>query len=133
MIRDPPGRAAGGPLPGEVNPLSSFIFPGYPAYLELAAAELGLPGLASPAGRIVPLTALSNLCAQASLVSEPEASVILDKAAEFRDQLAVALRAAELMLVDVGANRSRPAVEAAGPLAAHRKARKGAMTPREPS
>ena len=113
--------------------MSSFIFSGHPAYLELAAAGLGHPGSAAAAGRIVPLTALANLCAQASLVADPDASIILAKAAEFRDQLAVALRAAELMLADVEANRGRPAVDAAGPSADPRKARKGTMTPRDPS
>ncbi len=87
--------------------MSSYVFPGYPAFLESAAAELGHPESAGPAGRIVPLTALANLCAQASHGDPAHVRGILAKAAEFRDQLAVALRAAELMLADVEAG-SRP-------------------------
>jgi hypothetical protein len=88
-----------------VLPVSFYVFPGYPAYLELAATELGHPESASAAGRIVPLTALSNLCAQATQGNPAHVRGILAKAVEFRDHLAVALRAAELMLADVEAAR----------------------------
>jgi len=64
--------------------------------MELAAAELGRPELAAPARRIAALTELANLCAQASLGEVSHVEGILAKAAEFRDQLAIALRAADL-------------------------------------
>jgi hypothetical protein len=122
--------------------VSSYVFPGYPAFLESAAAELGLPESAAPAGRIVPLTDLANLCAQASHGDPTHVRGILAKAAEFRDRLAVALRAAALMLADVEAARGRPEPEdrvevASSALQASspdlRKARKASMTSRESS
>ena len=39
-------------------------FPGYPPFLEAAAAELGIPVAADPARRVSTLTALANLCAK---------------------------------------------------------------------
>jgi hypothetical protein len=122
--------------------LSSYIFPGYPIFLESAAAELGHPESAASASRIVPLTALSNLCAQAAHGDLAHVRGILAKAAEFRDQLAVALRAAELMLADVEAGRSRSEPEdrvemkSSATTAASldlRRARKGPTTSRESS
>jgi hypothetical protein len=76
-------------------------------FLESAAADLGRPELAAHAGRIVPLTALANLCAQAALAPESHAPGILAGAAEFRDQIAIALQAAERMLAEVEAGRAR--------------------------
>jgi hypothetical protein len=87
--------------------LSSYVFPGYPAFLESAAAELGHPESAGPARRIAPLTALANLCAQAAHGDPAHVEAILAKAAGFRDQLATALRAAELMLTDVECGQRR--------------------------
>jgi hypothetical protein len=87
--------------------LSSYVFPGYPAFLESAAAELGYPESAGPARRIVALTALANLCAQAAHGDPVHVEGILAKAAGFRDQLATALRAAELMLIDVEVGQRR--------------------------
>ena len=121
--------------------MSSYIFPGYPAFLEAAAAELGHPESADPARRIAPLTALANLCAQASHGDPAHVAGILAKAVEFRDQLATALRAAELMLASVEAGRAptpRPAevdvkIEAAPELPESRQVRKGPRTHREPS
>jgi hypothetical protein len=110
--------------------------------MESAAAELGHPESASAAGRIVPLTALSNLCAQATQCDPAHVRGILAKAVEFRDQLAIALRAAELMLADVEAarrcsmpeNRVEIASSAIPASSADlRKARKGPATSREPS
>jgi len=117
--------------------LSSYVFPGYPVFLEAAANEIGRPESAALARRIAPLAALANLCAQAALGDPAHAEGILAKAAEFRDQLAIALRAAELMLADVeaGRARSRPAAQVrpepkpAEPL----PARKGPRTLRGPS
>jgi hypothetical protein len=73
-------------------------FPGYPSYLDTAAADLGRPEAARPARSIATLSALANLCAQASAASPAAVAGILAKADEFRDQLHVAYRAAELML-----------------------------------
>ncbi len=83
-----------------------YVFPGYPAFLESAEAELGLPGSAIPARRISAVAALANLCAQAALADPGHVAGILAKAADFRDQLATALRAAELMIADVEAGRT---------------------------
>jgi hypothetical protein len=80
--------------------VSKPLFPGFPAYLEAAAAEVGHPEAARPARRISTLAAMANLCAQAALADEVHAAGILAKASEFRDQLLVAHRAAELMLAD---------------------------------
>jgi hypothetical protein len=122
--------------------VSSYVFPGYPTFLESASAELGLPESAGPAGRIVPLTDLANLCSQASHGDPAHFRGILAKAAEFRDQLAVALRAAELMLAEVEAARGRSEPEARVEIASStlqasspdlRKVRKVPMTTRESS
>ena len=121
--------------------MSSYVFPGYPAFLEAAAAELGRPESAVPARRIVPLTALADLCAQASRGEQAHVAGILAKAAEFRDQLATALRAAELMLASVEAGRA-PApspveadarIVAATEFPASRPVRKGPRSHRESS
>jgi hypothetical protein len=126
--------------------VSSYVFPGYPAFLESAASELGLPGSARAAGRIVPLTALANLCAQAAHGTPAHAPGILARAAEFRDQIAVALWAAELMLAEVEAARGLSPSEDRGepepepdpslvptPPAESRKPRKASSNQREPS
>ncbi len=87
--------------------MSRYVFPGHPAYLETAAAELGHPESAAPARRIAALTSMANLCAQAALAQPGHVAGILAKAAEFRDQIATALRAADLMLADVEAGRQQ--------------------------
>ena len=86
-------------------------FPGYPPFLDAAAEQIGHPEAARPARRIEALAALANLCAQAAEADEPHVEGILVKAAEFRDQLHAAHRAAELMIADVQAGRgpARPA------------------------
>jgi hypothetical protein len=88
--------------------LSSYVFPGYPRFLAEAASELGLPDAVGPARRIAPLAAMANLCAQAAHGDPAHAESILARAAEFRDQLATAHRAAQLMLDDVEAGVRRP-------------------------
>ena len=88
--------------------LSSFVFPGHPAYLEAAANQLGRPESARAAGRLVAVTALANLCAQAGRADPAHVDAILAKGVEFRDQLATALRAADAMLADVQAARGAP-------------------------
>lgn len=67
--------------------------------------ELGHPETVGPARRIPALVALANLCAQAAHGNPAHVEGILAKAIEFRNQLATALRAAELMLLDVEAGR----------------------------
>src|SRR4051794_11876837 len=62
-------------------------FPGYPPYLAAAAGEIGRPEAEAPARRNVALSAMANLLAQASLAEPAHVPVILEKAAEFRDQL----------------------------------------------
>jgi hypothetical protein len=83
--------------------LSDYVFPGFPTFLESAANELNLSRSVGPARRIVALTDLANLCSQASLADRSHVEGILAKAVDFRDQLAIALRAAELMLAEVEA------------------------------
>ena len=80
---------------------SSFVFSGHTAYLEAAAEDLGRPGFARAASRQVALTALANLCAQASQAVPADVPSILARASEFRDQLAIAVRAADAMIADV--------------------------------
>jgi hypothetical protein len=98
------------------------VFPGYPSFLEAAAIELGLPRSSGPARRIRALTDLANLCAQASSGDLAHVDGILAKATEFRDHLAIALRAADLMLADVEAGRRAST--------ASRSARKGTRNER---
>lgn len=86
-------------------------FPGYPPYLEAAAAALGCPEAADPARRVSTLAALANLCAQAAVAEDRAVPIILAKAEEFRDQLRVAARAAELMLDSIREARYRPRSE----------------------
>ena len=88
--------------------MSSFVFPGHPAYVAAAAVQIERPEAARDAGRLGALTSLANLCAQASRAEPGAVAGILAKAAEFRDQLAIALRAADAMLADVAAARAIP-------------------------
>ncbi len=89
-------------------------FPGFPAFLEMAAVEIGRPEAAAPARRITTLAALANLCGQASQSDDAHVPSILAKAAEFRDQLHAAYRAAELMLADLRDRRGVSPVEPQG-------------------
>ena len=84
--------------------LSPFVFPGQTGYLEAAADQLGQPELARAAGHLLAVTALANLCAQATRANPADVAPILAKAGEFRDQLAIALEAADAMLADVELN-----------------------------
>ena len=107
---------------------SSYIFPGFPPFVEAAAAELGRPETVLPERRIAALTDLANLCSQATHAEPVEVAGILDKAAEFRDHLQTALRAADLMLADVRAGCSRSPVPEPTPMppeAPHRGTRDG--------
>jgi len=118
--------------------LSRYVFPGHPIFLQAAAQELGRPESADPARRVGPLTALANLCAQAAHAEAGHVAGILAKAAEFRDQLATALRAADLMLLDVqaGLSPSTPAeagAEVPSPPPAPAAGRGRARTARDPS
>ena len=79
----------------------AYKFPGFPDYLHRAAVELKCLEAERPAHRITALTAMANLCAQVGSVQAKDAPAIVAKAIEFRDQLHVAYRAANLMLEEV--------------------------------
>ena len=83
------------------NTLNAYKFPGFPGYLHKAAVELDLMEAERPAYRITTFAAMANLCAQVGSVDSKDAPTILAKAIEFRDQLHVASRAADLMLEEV--------------------------------
>lgn len=93
------------------NAVSQPDFPGFPAFLDVAAARTGHREAAGRARSINAVAALSNLCAQSLSADAAGAQAILLKAGEFRDELLVAYRAAELMLIDAYARRglARPA------------------------
>jgi hypothetical protein len=80
--------------------LARHPFPGYIAFLDDAARQIGRPGAAAPARRIGTLAALANLCAQAAEADEADVPGILARAREFRDQLRAAYLAADMMLTD---------------------------------
>ncbi len=86
--------------------MSRYHFPGFPAYLDAAAAEIERPEAAGPARRDPILAAMSNLCAQAAEADPRHVAGILAKAQEMSDQLRVAHRASELMLADLRAGRA---------------------------
>jgi hypothetical protein len=96
-------------------------FPGFTSFLEAAARQIGRPEAAGPARRITTLSALANLCAQASVAEPAHAPAIMAKAEEFREQLHAALAAADLMLDEVKRllGLSRPALR--GDLTAGRR------------
>lgn len=88
--------------------MARHAFPGFPAFLDAAAEQIGRPEAARPARGTSGLSALANLCAQAALADPPHVAGILAKAEEFRDQLHAAHLAADLMLADVRAAREVP-------------------------
>lgn len=92
--------------------MANYRFPGFPAFLEVAAEELDRPDAIGPARRIAPLAALASLCAQAAEADPAHVPAILAEAATFRDQLRVAARAAELILDDLHAGRAPAPTEA---------------------
>ena len=79
----------------------SYVFPGFPGYLHQAAVELGCLEAERPAHRITTFTAMANLCSQVTSGEAKDAHSILAKAMEFRNQLHVASRAADLMIEEV--------------------------------
>ena len=93
--------------------MDRYTFPGYPAFLERAAEELGLAPATLGRSAPGPLSAMANLCAQASTAEQAHVAEILAAAGAFRDRLRVAARAAELMLAEV--ERVRTAVAAEPP------------------
>jgi hypothetical protein len=95
-----------------VIPVAKHPFPGYPAFLDAAAAEIGHPEVAAPARRIAALSALANLCGQAADAEAEHVPGILDEAGRFRDQLHAAWLAAEAMIADIRAGRG---LDAAAP------------------
>jgi hypothetical protein len=85
--------------------VAKYPFAGFPEYVERAATEIDRPEAARPAYRIATLSAVSNLCAQAADSDVAHVPGILEKAGEFRDQLHVAWRAAELMIAELSSRR----------------------------
>lgn len=83
--------------------MSTYQFPGLPAFLRAAAAQLGHPGAVGSARPLAALAALANLCAQAVEAEARHVPAILAQAERFRDQARLACRAAELMLDEVRA------------------------------
>ena len=81
--------------------MNHYTFPGFSAFLGAAAREIGRPEAEAPARRIATLSALANLCAQVAEAGPVHAPAVMAKAAEFRDQLHAAHRAADLMLEEV--------------------------------
>ena len=55
--------------------VARYIFPGFPAFLEAAAKQLGHREAVSPARRISILTAVAKLCAQASIADLTDSRV----------------------------------------------------------
>lgn len=82
-----------------------YHFPGYPAFLDAAAAGIGRPEAAGPARRNATLAAVATLCAQAAEAEGRHVAGILAKAEEMAEQLRVAHLASELMIADVRAGR----------------------------
>jgi hypothetical protein len=91
--------------------LVRYTFPGYPAFLERAAEELGLAPMLLGRSSPGPLASMANLCAQASTAEPAHVAAILAEAGAFRDRLRVAARAAELMLAEVEQARTAVAAE----------------------
>ena len=83
------------------DPLKRYSFPGYPIFIQRATREIGCVVAERPIHRTTTLTAMANLCAQATTVDPKNAPAILEKALELRDQLHVALHAADLILQEV--------------------------------
>jgi hypothetical protein len=81
--------------------VTNYTFPGFRSFLEAAACQIGRPEAEGPARRITTLSALANLCAQATVSERANAPAIMTKAGEFRDQLHAAYAAAELMIAQV--------------------------------
>lgn len=81
--------------------MTPYTFAGFAPFLFEAARRAGHPEAEGPARKIIPLTALANLCAQAGQAAPAHAPAILAKAGEYRDQLHAAATAADLILDDV--------------------------------
>ena len=88
-------------------------FEGFPRYVEEAAGELGKSVGVGDVRGIIPLTAVSTLCAQASDPSVDRFEEVLQMAERLRDRLEVARLAADRMIADVRSRRSNPAPAAA--------------------
>ena len=78
--------------------MQRYHFPGHPAFLDAAAAEIGRPESASAARRDATLHAVATLCAQAAEGEARHVPGILAEAHKLVDRLRASLRAAELML-----------------------------------
>ena len=94
--------------PFETKTLARYPFPGSPRFLEIAARKIGKPEAARPSLKNPALSALANLCAQAADTDDDHVVDIIQKASESRDELQVALIAADLMIADVLSKRGFP-------------------------
>jgi hypothetical protein len=121
-----PVAAAAGvvPQPRGRATVPRYQFPGSPAFLDAASAEIGRPEATGPARRVETLATVATLCAQAADADARHVEGILAEAAALGDQLRAAHRAAELMLADVRAGRSatKAAPESADPPRRNRSA-----------
>lgn len=98
--------------------MSTYRFPGFTTFLDSAAREIGRPEASAPARRITTLSSLANLCSQVEDADPVAARTILERAAEYRDQLLAAYIAAERMLDEVSTAagvETRPALDAEAP------------------
>lgn len=82
-----------------------YHFPGHPAFLDDAAAEIGWPETASAARRDATLQSVATLCAQAAEGDVRHVSGILVEAEKLVARIRVSLRAAEMMLEHVRVGR----------------------------
>lgn len=86
--------------------MARYHFPGFPAFLEIAAAEIGHPELSVTARRDSTLAAVATLCAQAADADPRHVAGILAEAESLSLRLLAAFRASEMMLADVRDGRA---------------------------
>jgi hypothetical protein len=96
------------------------IFPGFPEFLDRAAAVLDVPEARLEARRVPSVAAVANLCAQADRGDTERALQILEQAQGILDQLRVATLGVEMMLAqafaDHGIGRSEKELSKAAPV-----------------
>ncbi len=95
--------------------MPKYQFPGFPAFLDAAAEEIGHPEAAGPARREATLAAIATLCGQAADAEDRHVAGILEKAQELSAQLNATFRASELMVAAVRAGRAAAATLAESP------------------
>jgi hypothetical protein len=88
--------------------VSRYNFPGYPAFIEAAAIDLGLSANTYCARRDDAIALIASLCAQAADGESKCVEGILVEAERYVQQLRLGLRAAELMIANVRIGRTPP-------------------------